>query len=222
MSIPTLRTTEPGMYTTVQDRGRYGYQRFGVPVSGAMDEFALRAANLLVGNDEGAAGLEMTVVGPSFTFLTDTWIAVTGADLSARLNDEPIRTWQTVAVQRGDELTFQEMQDGMRAYLTVAGGIDVPLVMGSRSTYVKSAIGGFQGRTLREGDVVHTMPVRPGEEFAQRQLPSGYNPRYSRGAPRDKGHSRPAAPGLWRRSHSDPSGLHVRHLAGCRPDGVQT
>ena len=101
MSTPTLEIAEPGMYTTVQDRGRYGYQRYGVPVSGAMDQFALRAANLLVGNDEGAAALEMTVIGPSIRFLSDTRIAMTGADLSGRLNGELLPRWQTVEVAKG-------------------------------------------------------------------------------------------------------------------------
>ena len=175
MSIPTLEIIEPGMFTTVQDRGRHGYQRFGVPVSGAMDEFALRAANLLVGNDDGAAGLEMTVVGPSARFLADTWIALTGADLSARLNDVPLPRWQTVMVPRGSTLSFHGMQDGMRASLAVAGGIDVPVVMGSRSTYVKAGIGGLEGRALRKGDVISTLPTEPGAGFTSRRLPDGYD-----------------------------------------------
>ena len=174
MSGPALEITEPGIFTTVQDRGRYGYQRFGVPVSGALDEFALRVANALVGNDEDAAGLEMTVLGPGITFLVDTWIAVTGADLSPRLQDEPLPPWQSVEVTRGSELTFQGMRDGMRAYLSVAGGIDMPLVMGSRSTYVNAGFGGLEGRALRKGDVVSTLPLGPRATFVPRGLPESH------------------------------------------------
>ena len=162
------------MLTTVQDRGRYGFQRFGVPVSGALDEFALRFANALVGNDDGAAGLEMTVVGPVARFLADTWIAVTGADLSPRLDGEPLPHWQATKVSEGDELTFHGMRDGMRAYLAVAGGIDVPVVMGSRSTNLKARFGGYEGRRLERGDVLSALPP-PGEDgFVPRGLPGGY------------------------------------------------
>ena len=173
MNLPALEIIEPGMFTTVQDRGRYGYQRFGVPVSGAMDEFALRAANLLVGNDQGAAGLEITVVGPCIRFTANTWIAVTGADLSPRLDGLPLPRWQTVEVRDGSMLSFYKRRDGMRAYLAVAGGIGVPMVMGSRSTYLKSAIGGFQGRAIRKGDVIPTLPSRLGDRFVKRRLPHG-------------------------------------------------
>ena len=174
MSVPTLEIAEAGLFTTVQDRGRYGFQRFGVPVSGALDELALRCANLFVGNDDGAAGLEMTVVGPAVRFLADTCIAVTGADLSPKLDGEPLPQWQAVNIAEGGELTFHGMRDGMRAYLAVAGGIDVPVVMGSRSTYVKARFGGYEGRPLRKGDVLSSLP--PGTEggLAPRRLPDGY------------------------------------------------
>ena len=173
MTIPTLQIREPGLFTTVQDRGRYGYQRLGVPVSGAMDEFALRAANLLVGNDQGAACLEMTVIGPDIAFLADTWIAVAGADLTARLDGEALERWESVQVRAGSTLSFTDMQDGMRAYLAVAGGVDLPLVMGSRSTYAKAAIGGVDGRALRKGDVISALPLGPDRTFVRRQLPDG-------------------------------------------------
>ena len=174
MSQRVLEVIDPGMFTTVQDRGRYGYQRFGVPVSGAMDEFALRAANLLVGNEDGAAALEMTVIGPSLRFLADTWIAVTGSDLSPRLDGESLPRWETVQVAAGSELTFHGMEDGMRAYLAVAGGIDVPTVMGSRSTYAGAGFGGLEGRALTKGDVVSRPNNAPEPEFVQRRLPDGY------------------------------------------------
>ncbi len=154
MSVPTLEVLNPGLFTTVQDRGRYGFQRLGVPVSGAMDEFALRAANILVGNEDGAACLEMTVVGPTLRFLAPTRIAVTGGDLTPTIDGAPLSRWQTLGVADGAELTFGDMQDGMRAYLAVAGGIDVPTVMNSRSTYVPGGFGGVDGRTLQKDDVL--------------------------------------------------------------------
>ena len=174
MSIPTLEIAEAGMLTTVQDCGRYGFQRFGVPVSGALDEFALRFANALVGNDDGAAGLEMTVVGPVARFLADTWIAVTGADLSPKLDGEPLPQWRATRVSEGGELTFHGMRDGMRAYLAVAGGLDVPVVMGSRSTNLKARFGGYEGRRLEKGDVLSALPPRGEDGPVPRRLPGGY------------------------------------------------
>lgn len=171
MSAEALEIIEPGLLTTVQDKGRFGFQRFGVPVSGAMDTFALRVANLLVSNDEAAAGLEMTVLGPKLRFLTDTWIAVTGADVDPVLDGEPLDQWKTIEVTRDSVLTFQAAKDGMRSYLAIAGGIDVPIVLRSRSTYVKAALGGLEGRTLKAGDVLHSPGAEPGTAFVERSLP---------------------------------------------------
>ena len=154
MSVETLEIVEPGLLTTVQDTGRFGYQRYGVPTSGAVDLFAIRAANLLAGNSEGAAGLEMTVMGPTVRFLNDAWISIAGADLGPRLDGGPIPPWESVAVSSGAVLSFDGARDGMRAYMAITGGIDVPVVMGSRSTYVKGTIGGHQGRALKASDVL--------------------------------------------------------------------
>ena len=155
MSKPTLKIIQPGMLSTIQDRGRYGYQRYGMPTAGAMDAFALRAANALLGNDDSAACIEATVLGPRIEVLADTTIAVTGANVSPRLNSEPIPMWQPIAVKKGGRLEFRGPKDGMRAYLAVGGGIDVPQVMGSRATYIKAAIGGIDGRQLRAGDILN-------------------------------------------------------------------
>ena len=171
MSRQILEIIEPGLLTTIQDRGRYGYQRFGVPVSGAMDTFALRAANLLVRNDQGAAALEMTVLGPRIRFLDDTWFALAGADLSPTLDGVPVVSWQTISAKKDSVLSFQGAQDGMRSYLAVAGGFDVPLVMGSRSTYTKTAMGGFEGRPLKPGDVLSSLDVASDAEFVELKLP---------------------------------------------------
>jgi antagonist of KipI len=150
----TLRVGNPGMFTTVQDGGRNGQQSAGVPVSGAMDGWALRLANMLVGNDDDAAGLEITLTGPALTFNEDTLIALGGADLSAAIGTRRIPVWYPAWVPRGSTLTFGAAVAGCRAYLAIAGGIAVPPVLGSRSTYVRAAIGGHQGRALRRGDVL--------------------------------------------------------------------
>lgn len=142
----------PGLLTTVQDRGRHGYQAFGMPVAGAVDEYAFRVANLFVGNEENAAALEITLLGPTLKVLEPAVIAITGADLGAMLNGEPLPLWQAVAVKAGDEISFTGVKSGCRAYLAIAGGIDVPVVMGSRSTYLRGNIGGLDGRALKAGD----------------------------------------------------------------------
>ena len=155
--MQTIEVLEPGLLTTVQDMGRHGYQRYGVPVSGSMDQFALRAANLLVGNHAGAAGLEITLIGPRLRFLADTVIAVTGADLAPVLDGQPLPMWQAIDVYRGSTLAFTAIRDGVRAYLSVTGGIDVPVVLGSRSTFTRAGIGGLDGRALAQGDALSTL-----------------------------------------------------------------
>ena len=148
------KVIRPGLFTSVQDLGRYGYQRYGVPASGAMDTFALVAANLLVGNELGDACLEITLVGPELKFLNDTQIVITGADLSPAINSHPIAQWQALRIHKADVLSFGRLKSGCRAYLAVRGGIDVPMILTSRSTYVRGKFGGFQGRQLRTGDVM--------------------------------------------------------------------
>jgi biotin-dependent carboxylase-like uncharacterized protein len=170
MSIETLQILQPGLLTTVQDTGRYGHQRYGVPVSGAMDLFSLRAANFLVGNDQGDACLEMTAIGPRARFHSDAYISITGGDLTPLLNDEPLAQWCCVRVTRGSILSFGGPRDGLRSYLAIAGGIDVPEVLGSRSTYLKSAIGGLEGRALAVGDVL-SRGESAGPQTEERGLP---------------------------------------------------
>jgi biotin-dependent carboxylase-like uncharacterized protein len=142
------------MFTTVQDLGRYGYQQFGVPVAGAMDEFALRAANLLVGNAEDEAGLEVTLLGPTLELLEDAVVAITGGDLEATANGVPLPLWESVELKKGAQIAFGRPRSGARAYIAVAGGIDVPKIMGSKSTYVRGKFGGFHGRVLERGDEI--------------------------------------------------------------------
>lgn len=145
----------PGPMTTVQDLGRPAFLDRGVPLSGALDPFACRVANLLVGNPEGAAVLEITVMGPTLEALAPADIALTGADMAMTVNQEPVRGWRTARVNPGDVIRIPRALQGCRAYLAVTGGIDVPLMMGSRSTFVRARIGGVQGRGLVKGDILH-------------------------------------------------------------------
>ena len=148
------KVLEPGAYTTVQDLGRYGYQEFGVPLSGVLDRFAARAANLLVGNPEDAAVLEMTFLGPRLEFSSPGLVAVCGAEMPLLLNGEPRRTWSAFAVRPGDVLAVKPAAAGLRGYLALSGGIAVPAVMNSRSTYVAARLGGLEGRALEKGDLL--------------------------------------------------------------------
>lgn len=141
-----------GLSTTVQDLGRPGQYSIGMPPSGALDQYSLRLANLLVGNDEGAATLEATYVGPTLEFSDERLVAVTGGDAAVTLNGEPVPTWEAVAVSAGDVLAFGMITSGARPYVAVSGGIDVPEYLGSRSTYTLIGLGGHQGRTLEDGD----------------------------------------------------------------------
>lgn len=143
---------KPGLLTSVQDLGRHGYQKYGVIASGAMDTLAHRVANLLVGNEENTPTLEITLLGPTIHFDEDALIAICGADLSPAINGKRVRTWRTILVKKGSELQFGQCLSGARAYLAIAGGLCVPPVMGSKSTYLRAGIGGFAGRALTEGD----------------------------------------------------------------------
>lgn len=151
MSITVLH---PGMLTTIQDQGRVGYQQFGVPVSGAVDPRSAAVANILAGNEEGEAVLECTVMGPQLRFDEPAVIAVTGADLGPTLDGVPMDNYRAVRVGAGQVLRFTGPRCGCRAFIAVAGGLDIPEVMGSRSTYMKAKIGGFKGRKLEKEDAL--------------------------------------------------------------------
>lgn len=152
MGIKVIRT---GLLTSIQDLGRYGMQKHGVIVSGAMDPYALRVGNLLVGNEEREGALEITMLGPTLQFLEDSLIAICGGDLSPKIDGQKIPGWRPVLVKKGSILKFGEPVSGCRAYLTLAGGFDIPQVMGSQSTYLRAGIGGFQGRSLKKGDILN-------------------------------------------------------------------
>ena len=149
-----IQVIKPGVQSQLQDLGRLGFQDLGVPVCGVMDEWSHRIANLLVGNAQDEATLEIVLMGPSLLFEAATQVAICGADLSPRLNGEPVPMQQCIEVPAGGQLEFGRRVGGLRAYLAVRGGFDVAPVMGSRSTYVRGGFGGFQGRALRKGDVL--------------------------------------------------------------------
>ncbi|MCZ8514750.1 biotin-dependent carboxyltransferase family protein [Paenibacillus filicis] len=155
----SLHIINPGLLSTIQDLGRFGYQHQGVIVCGAMDSFALRAANVLVGNGQDEAALEITLLGPSIRFEGETLIAICGGDLSPIIDGQPVPLWRPVLVKTGKVLEFGTCIQGARAYLAIAGGIDVPLVMESRSTYLRAGLGGLEGRAMKAGDVLRSRSV---------------------------------------------------------------
>lgn len=145
---------EPGLATTVQDRGRPGYYHVGIPQGGAMDQLSAEMANSLVGNTGTEAVLECTYMGPKLVTEDDAVIAVTGAPVEVRVNDVVQEQWARLQLSAGDVLSFGMLAGGTRYYIAVQGGIDVPSVLGSRSTYTLGAMGGFKGRALQPGDTV--------------------------------------------------------------------
>ena len=159
-----IKVLKPGLLTTIQDLGRPGYFHLGIPVSGAMDRFALRLANRLVGNDEGAAAFEAVFMGPELEFQDAAVVAVTGAELPPRVDGEARPTWASFRVRAGQVLSFGFLKSGARAYIAVAGGIDTPPALGSRSTYLIGALGGLGGNALAAGDLVPVADGRAGRE----------------------------------------------------------
>lgn len=149
MSISVIT---PGLLTTIQDLGRPGYFHLGIPIGGAMDRFAMRAANRLVGNDEAAAGLEAVFMGPELEFADDRIVAVCGATMPPLIDGEERPVWEGFRVKGGQRLHFDYLRDGARAYIAVSGGITTPLYLGSRSTYAIGALGGVEGRAIAPGD----------------------------------------------------------------------
>jgi len=171
-----LVIVKPGLLTTVQDLGRYGYQASGVPVAGPMDAFSHRLANQLVGNDSDAATIEVTLIGPEIAVEANTTIAITGALFDVSYDGRLLPIGASVPVLRGGQLRFGRVHQGARAYLAVAGGIQTPVILGSRSTHLVSRMGGVEGRALVAGD---RLPVQePGATVPARKaigltLPTG-------------------------------------------------
>jgi antagonist of KipI len=170
-----IRVESPGLFTTVQDLGRWGHQHQGVPVAGPMDPFAHRLANLAVGNDASCATLETTLVGPRLRFAAAARFAVAGATCAMTLDGRPVVPGVPHEAPEGSELAIGRVVRGARAYVAVAGGIDVPLVLGSRSTHVPSGMGGVDGRPLKTGDVLRVglSSATPGLAIEPAPLPDG-------------------------------------------------
>ena len=164
-----INVISQGLVTTIQDLGRPGYYHLGIPVSGAMDRFALRCANLLVGNDEGAAALEAVFIGPELEFTEAAVVAVTGADMTPKVDGDEREPWSSFAVEKGQRLSFDFLKSGARAYIAIAGGIDTPPTLGSRSTYVIGSLGGVDGRPIAPGD---SLPLGQGAGKAGLSVPN--------------------------------------------------
>jgi antagonist of KipI len=174
-----MRVKKPGLFTTVQDLGRPNAISAGVPPGGAMDRFAHRAANLLVGNDEGAATLECTLSGPDLVTLTSCLIAITGADFDPHVNGMPESMWTGMFLSAGDELTFAGRRSGARAYIAVAGGVAGDRWLGSMSTNLLAARGGMRGRHLVAGDLIAMAGPTSAPSISGRQLGRNLQPDYA-------------------------------------------
>ncbi|MBP2632217.1 MAG: urea amidolyase related protein [Firmicutes bacterium] len=156
----SIKVISPGLLTTIQDCGRTGYQKHGIIASGVMDRYSFRVANILLDNDENEGALEITFMGPTLAFQADTLLAITGGDLSPTINGEAVPMWRPVLVKKDSVLSFGMMKAGARAYLAVAGGFDIPVVMGSKSTYIRAGLGGFKGRALAKEDLLTTLQTK--------------------------------------------------------------
>jgi antagonist of KipI len=173
-----ITTLQSGYFTTIQDKGRWGYQAYGMPIAGAMDRYACQVANLLVGNQMNAAVIEMTGTGAAFKFDEEQLVAVCGGDMQGHLNNIPISNWSSFLIPRRGEIRFSRAISGYRTYMAVRGGFDVPMVLESRSTCTPAKVGGYKGRMLRQGDVLH---VGQDSDFAvqARELAGSYVPQYT-------------------------------------------
>jgi biotin-dependent carboxylase-like uncharacterized protein len=171
----------PGLSTTVQDQGRKGHYNVGIPQSGSMDQYSAELGNVLVGNTAREALLECTYMGPVLVTDEDAVIAITGAPVDIKVNGDPRPQWTRLQLKAGDELSFGVIQGGTRYYIAVQGGIDVPEVLGSRSTYSLGAIGGFKGRKLEAGDVVPVgTPLNDGALPDGESLPEEFRPLFAK------------------------------------------
>jgi antagonist of KipI len=151
-----IKIVKPGLLSSIQDLGRYGYQKYGVIASGVMDPLAHRIGNLLVGNEENAATIETTLLGPTIEFTETTLISLCGGNLTPTIDGQNVPLWRSVLAKKGSTLKFGQAKNGCRCYIAVAGGWDVPTVMNSKSTYLRAGIGGFNGRSLQSGDELTT------------------------------------------------------------------
>ena len=176
--VKILEVLSAGILTSVQDMGRYGYGRYGVAPSGALDFFSLRIGNLLVGNAEDDAGLETTLMGLRIKALTDIVIAVTGGHLQPQRGQQSLKMWRSHVLMKDDILAFKGPLNGFRSYMAVSGGINSSLLMGSRSTNLPSGFGGIEGRGLKPGDILFSELLPEQLQNAERQFNSEWIPNY--------------------------------------------
>jgi biotin-dependent carboxylase-like uncharacterized protein len=195
-----LEIVKPGLSTTVQDLGRPGYYHLGIPESGGMDRYSLVAANLLVGNPAGAAVLEAVFLGPEIRFSRDSVVAVCGAEMPPKVDGVEQPGWTSFPVKAGQTLAFGFLKSGARAYIAISGGIDAPLVLGSRSTYALGALGGIEGRPLKPGDKVPLGAAAPAAKAGRTVAPD------ARRLPGKTAELR-ALPGLYWRRLTDEAGV---------------
>ena len=174
--MKACRVVKPGILSMVQDLGRQGHYSEGIPDGGAFDSVAFKLGNMLLGNPLDAAGIEVLLGGICLAFAEKTWIAVTGGDLDPKINGNSIPMWQTVPVIPGQELSFSGRKNGLRAYVSFAGGLDVPLFLASRSTYLFLGKGGVEGRKLEEGDILSTFKFS--RELPLQRIPDSIRPSY--------------------------------------------
>ena len=170
MRTPIFKVLKPGLQTTVQDLGRYGFREFGVSPSGAMDPYSLQIGNLLVGNNLGEAGLEASLNGPVLIALHDVSIAICGGNLTPKITGQEVPLWKSIVIKKGQILSFGELKEGARTYISISGGIDVPFVLNSKSTNLTGEFGGFEGRALKEGDTLFGNPFTRRNRFLHTQL----------------------------------------------------
>ncbi len=169
-----LEIIKPSLETSIQDYpGRIGYWNQGFPPSGPMDSWSFRLANLLVGNEVGAPGLEAQYMGPTIKLAADAIIAITGADMRPKLDDKPVPMWESIAAKAGQTLIMGPATNGARGYLAIAGGIDAPLMLGSASTFHKAGVGGLDGHALKAGQ---KLPVKPGKGTPGKKLKADRRP----------------------------------------------
>ena len=168
-----FRVKNPGLLTTIQDLGRMEFGQYGIPVSGAMDRFSFQAANRLLGNDPGAAGLEITLFLLELEVVRTVRAAITGGDMNPLLDGNRLPVWQTVELSAGSTLLFKDIRQGVRTYLAIEGGFDSPLVLGSRSTNQNALL----GKALQKGDILRTLPAKQRARF--RRLPEAFVPTFS-------------------------------------------
>jgi antagonist of KipI len=192
-----MRVVKPGLLTTVQDLGRPGYQQYGIVVGGALDAFAARAVNLCVGNDDNAALLEMAQTGPDIVFDQDVLVAWSGGDFDARVGTDALPRDRAVRVAAGELISFGPARAGLRAWMAISGGIDVPMVMGSRTTYRRAGIGGHQGRPLVADDILQLFEASPWAKQVRATLQAG-GKRAVTWTVRPETMGRPAKPGVVR------------------------